>query len=157
MSTCAHIGACSWKMLSCVAECCEGAPRVDRIHARSSTVPTMIQQLRCITWSLMRRASYRRCGGYSCVALLPPLCRDPTQTQRETLPRDLRPRPVAGGEEDWVVHCDCGTTDDDGERMVACERCNQWRHTRCLGVLAGLGVSFPLPPQQQRVALGRHG
>ena len=32
------------------------------------------------------------------------------------------------------MHCDCGTTDDDGERMVACERCNQWRHTRCLGV-----------------------
>ena len=20
------------------------------------------------------------------------------------------------------MHCDCGTTDDDGERMVACER-----------------------------------
>jgi hypothetical protein len=41
---------------------------------------------------------------------------------------------LSGGEEDWIVHCDCGTADDDGERMVACERCNQWRHTRCLGV-----------------------
>jgi len=38
------------------------------------------------------------------------------------------------------VHCDCGTTDDDGERMVACERCNQWRHTRCLGVCSGAWV-----------------
>lgn len=41
---------------------------------------------------------------------------------------------MVGGEEDWVVHCSCGTRDDDGERMVACERCSKWSHTRCIGV-----------------------
>eukprot|EP00884_Botryococcus_braunii_P013401 jgi/Botrbrau1/22061/Bobra.0024s0070.1 len=39
----------------------------------------------------------------------------------------------AGGEEDWVVNCRCGTRDDDGERMFECEFCKQWSHTRCAG------------------------
>ena len=55
------------------------------------------------------------------------------------------PAVYPGGEEDWIVHCDCGTTDDDGERMVACERCNQWRHTRCLGAYSRAWLSA-IPP-----------
>jgi len=39
-----------------------------------------------------------------------------------------------GGLEDWIVDCICGTKDDDGERMVECERCNRWVHTRCYGI-----------------------
>lgn len=27
----------------------------------------------------------------------------------------------------------CGTIDDDGERMVECEVCEDWFHTRCIG------------------------
>lgn len=27
----------------------------------------------------------------------------------------------------------CGTIDDDGERMVECEACEDWFHTRCIG------------------------
>eukprot|EP00955_Chlamydomonas_euryale_P095256 364926-Chlamydomonas_euryale.AAC.5 len=33
------------------------------------------------------------------------------------------------------VWCEvCGTTDDDGERMVACDQCGIWKHTRCCGI-----------------------
>lgn len=38
------------------------------------------------------------------------------------------------GLDHWVVRCSCGTTDDDGERMLECERCGTWLHTRCLGI-----------------------
>ena len=37
----------------------------------------------------------------------------------------------AGGIEDWLVACSCGTKDDDGERMIACDVCQTWMHTRC--------------------------
>lgn len=40
----------------------------------------------------------------------------------------------AGGREDWLVHCLCGTTDDDGERMITCDTCGMWMHTRCNGI-----------------------
>lgn len=40
----------------------------------------------------------------------------------------------AGGIEDWQVHCTCGTRDDDGERMIACDACQTWMHTRCQGI-----------------------
>lgn len=40
----------------------------------------------------------------------------------------------AGGYEDWVVSCRCGTRIDDGERMVACDMCGVWMHTRCQGM-----------------------
>jgi hypothetical protein len=39
-----------------------------------------------------------------------------------------------GGTESWVVRCGCGVADDDGERMVACDACGVWKHTRCEGV-----------------------
>lgn len=48
----------------------------------------------------------------------------------------------AGGPEDWLVACCCGTRDDDGERMAACDTCAAWAHTRC----AGVGDTAPLPP-----------
>eukprot|EP00897_Mesotaenium_endlicherianum_P002767 jgi/Mesen1/2518/ME000016S01864 len=34
----------------------------------------------------------------------------------------------------WVVYCPCGATEDDGERMIACDVCNTWQHTRCAGL-----------------------
>ena len=38
------------------------------------------------------------------------------------------------GLETWVVSCRCGAGDDDGERMVACDGCGIWMHTRCGGI-----------------------
>jgi hypothetical protein len=40
----------------------------------------------------------------------------------------------AGGVEDWAVACRCGTRDDDGERMIVCDGCGYWMHTRCNGI-----------------------
>ncbi|XVF64432.1 hypothetical protein PTKIN_Ptkin09bG0169200 [Pterospermum kingtungense] len=39
-----------------------------------------------------------------------------------------------GGADNWIVRCDCGAQDDDGERMVACDICEVWQHTRCCGI-----------------------
>ncbi|PON43397.1 Autoimmune regulator [Parasponia andersonii] len=39
-----------------------------------------------------------------------------------------------GGSDTWMVRCDCGARDDDGERMVACDICEVWQHTRCCGI-----------------------
>lgn len=38
-------------------------------------------------------------------------------------------------EEDWTFDCICGLHGqvDDGEHSVACERCNVWQHSKCLG------------------------
>lgn len=38
------------------------------------------------------------------------------------------------GTEMWTVDCSCGTKDDDGERMMACDVCGVWQHTRCAGI-----------------------
>ncbi|PON34876.1 Autoimmune regulator [Parasponia andersonii] len=38
------------------------------------------------------------------------------------------------GIESWTVDCFCGAKDDDGERMLACDTCGVWQHTRCLGI-----------------------
>ena len=38
------------------------------------------------------------------------------------------------GMEGWTVECSCGAKDDDGERMMACDLCGVWRHTRCSGI-----------------------
>jgi len=50
---------------------------------------------------------------------------------------------TAGGYEDWVVSCRCGTHVDDGERMVACDVCGVWMHTRC----QGMPDPHPLPDE----------
>ncbi|KAK4804269.1 hypothetical protein SAY86_004086 [Trapa natans] len=39
-----------------------------------------------------------------------------------------------GGTQNWKVGCVCGAHDDDGERMVACDICEVWQHTRCCGI-----------------------
>ncbi|OVA04079.1 zinc finger protein [Macleaya cordata] len=39
-----------------------------------------------------------------------------------------------GGADSWTVDCSCGARDDDGERMVACDICEVWQHTRCSGI-----------------------
>ncbi|KAL6576136.1 hypothetical protein OROHE_000607 [Orobanche hederae] len=39
------------------------------------------------------------------------------------------------GMERWIVDCLCGAKDDDGERMLACDVCSIWQHTRCAGIL----------------------
>ncbi|CAN6466751.1 unnamed protein product [Victoria cruziana] len=39
-----------------------------------------------------------------------------------------------GGADNWVVDCSCGARDDDGERMIACDVCEVWQHTRCGGI-----------------------
>ncbi|KAL1803478.1 hypothetical protein DCAR_0935177 [Daucus carota subsp. sativus] len=39
-----------------------------------------------------------------------------------------------GGPDDGKVDCVCGTRSDDGERMVACDGCHVWQHTRCRGI-----------------------
>ncbi|KAF9587158.1 hypothetical protein IFM89_039598 [Coptis chinensis] len=38
------------------------------------------------------------------------------------------------GTEIWTVSCKCGAKDDDGERMLACDICGTWQHTRCAGI-----------------------
>lgn len=40
----------------------------------------------------------------------------------------------AGGEQNWTVACKCGVTDDDGERMLCCDRCASWHHAHCQGI-----------------------
>ncbi|XP_008777846.2 PHD finger protein MALE MEIOCYTE DEATH 1-like [Phoenix dactylifera] len=47
-----------------------------------------------------------------------------------------------GGADTWSVGCSCGARDDDGERMVACDVCDVWHHTRCIGIADG----EPVPP-----------
>jgi hypothetical protein len=39
-------------------------------------------------------------------------------------------------EEDWIFDCVCGVYGqvDDGTHSVACERCNTWQHSKCLGI-----------------------
>ena len=39
-----------------------------------------------------------------------------------------------GGPDNWTVRCSCGAEDDDGERMVSCDICEVWQHTRCRGI-----------------------
>jgi len=39
-------------------------------------------------------------------------------------------------EDDWMFDCICGVYGqiDDGTHSVACERCNTWQHSKCLGI-----------------------
>lgn len=49
----------------------------------------------------------------------------------------------AGGVEDWAVKCSCGTLDDDGERMIVCDSCGFWMHTRCVGLINEEDAQLP--------------
>nr|GEZ28413.1 PHD finger protein MALE STERILITY 1 [Tanacetum cinerariifolium] len=40
----------------------------------------------------------------------------------------------SGSRQSFIVDCGCGAKDDDGERMVACDICEVWQHTRCLKI-----------------------
>ncbi|XP_023734537.1 PHD finger protein MALE STERILITY 1 [Lactuca sativa] len=40
----------------------------------------------------------------------------------------------SGSRQSFIVDCACGAKDDDGERMVACDICEVWQHTRCLKI-----------------------
>eukprot|EP00271_Cylindrocystis_brebissonii_P001999 TRINITY_DN12354_c0_g1_i2.p1 TRINITY_DN12354_c0_g1~~TRINITY_DN12354_c0_g1_i2.p1 ORF type:complete len:301 (+),score=56.48 TRINITY_DN12354_c0_g1_i2:3-905(+) len=40
-----------------------------------------------------------------------------------------------GGADSWIVNCPCGARDDDGERMICCDGCEIWQHTRCASIL----------------------
>ncbi|PHH59175.1 hypothetical protein CDD81_3661 [Ophiocordyceps australis] len=59
-------------------------------------------------------------------------------------------------EEDWVFDCRCGLYGkvDDGSHSVACERCNVWQHSQCLGIdqqeADGPNFSFICGPCQRR-------
>ncbi|CAN8252555.1 unnamed protein product [Cochlearia groenlandica] len=35
---------------------------------------------------------------------------------------------------DKRIECECGANEEDGERMVCCDICEVWQHTRCVGV-----------------------
>ncbi|PKS07863.1 hypothetical protein jhhlp_006471 [Lomentospora prolificans] len=43
---------------------------------------------------------------------------------------------LGDNEEDWVFDCVCGVYGqvDDGTHSVACEQCNIWQHSKCVGV-----------------------
>ncbi|CAN7044159.1 unnamed protein product [Brassica rapa subsp. trilocularis] len=45
-----------------------------------------------------------------------------------------------GGFDNWTVDCKCGAIDDDGERMVACDACKVWHHTKCHSIEDGEDV-----------------
>ncbi|CAH8385981.1 unnamed protein product [Eruca vesicaria subsp. sativa] len=47
-----------------------------------------------------------------------------------------------GGCDTWMVRCVCRARDDDGERMISCDVCEVWQHTRCCGI----DDSDTLPP-----------
>lgn len=38
------------------------------------------------------------------------------------------------GPNERAVDCGCGAKDDDGERMVSCDICEVWQHTRCVRI-----------------------
>lgn len=39
-----------------------------------------------------------------------------------------------GGDDQTDVDCLCGAKEEDGERMVACDVCQVWQHTRCVQI-----------------------
>ncbi|KZZ94856.1 PHD finger domain-containing protein [Moelleriella libera RCEF 2490] len=43
---------------------------------------------------------------------------------------------IASEEDSWIFDCSCGLYGqiDDGNHSVACDRCNVWQHSRCLGI-----------------------
>ncbi|KAH7656120.1 PHD Zn-finger proteins protein [Dioscorea alata] len=38
------------------------------------------------------------------------------------------------GNEERVINCRCGAKEDDGERMISCDICDVFQHTRCMGI-----------------------
>ncbi|PON74905.1 Autoimmune regulator [Parasponia andersonii] len=63
------------------------------------------------------------------------------------------------GMERWTVECSCGAKDDDGERMLACDVCGVWQHTRCSGILDSelVPVKFICYRCKNSLSLGKTG
>lgn len=58
------------------------------------------------------------------------------QLHAEMERRKLALKELQQEEEDWVFDCTCGLFGhvDDGTHSVACERCNVWQHSKCVGI-----------------------
>ncbi|KAM7487826.1 hypothetical protein LguiB_025310 [Lonicera macranthoides] len=39
-----------------------------------------------------------------------------------------------GGQSNFIVDCVCGAKEDDGERMINCDICEVWQHSRCVKI-----------------------
>ncbi|XP_020671720.1 PHD finger protein At1g33420 [Dendrobium catenatum] len=92
------------------------------------------------TYIVFQRFQPEQVVGYNTVS--DSKIKQPTNTKGVVL---IRGRCLAGhgklsrfrmerGIESWEVDCLCGAKDDDGERMMACDGCGVWQHTRCAGV-----------------------
>lgn len=57
---------------------------------------------------------------------------------KERIAKNKKQLQDLGGEEDWTFDCSgCGVHGknlDDGSHSVACEKCNVWQHSKCLGI-----------------------
>ena len=57
---------------------------------------------------------------------------------KERIAKNKKQLEELGGEEDWTFDCSgCGVHGknlDDGSHSVACEKCNVWQHSKCLGI-----------------------
>ena len=57
---------------------------------------------------------------------------------KERIAKNKKQLEDLGGEEDWTFDCSgCGVHGknlDDGSHSVACEKCNVWQHSKCLGI-----------------------
>ncbi|RFU76036.1 phd-finger domain-containing [Trichoderma arundinaceum] len=60
----------------------------------------------------------------------------PRQHQLESGESTQDIKAIQDEEEGWVFDCSCGLYGqvDDGNHSVACESCNVWQHSRCLGI-----------------------
>jgi hypothetical protein len=43
-------------------------------------------------------------------------------------------RRMKRGIERWTMDCSFGAKDDDGDRILACDKCGVWRHTICFDI-----------------------
>ncbi|KAJ2899720.1 hypothetical protein MKZ38_002913 [Zalerion maritima] len=58
------------------------------------------------------------------------------QIERQIERRKKALEEIEDEEEDWIFDCICGVYGhvDDGTHSVACEQCNVWQHSKCLGI-----------------------
>ncbi|KAF9869813.1 PHD-finger domain-containing protein [Colletotrichum karsti] len=58
------------------------------------------------------------------------------QAEIEKNKRALRELDDEDEEDDWIFDCICGVYGqvDDGTHSIACEKCNVWQHSKCVGI-----------------------
>ena len=58
------------------------------------------------------------------------------QLQRQIQMNKAALRQLEKDEDDWIFDCVCGVHGhvDDGTHSIACERCNVWQHSKCVGI-----------------------